>query len=204
MAKVWELAGKARTDFADMVAGLSDEQMQAETLCTNWTPHHVLGHLTGFVDVGLPAFFFNIAKNGFNFDKASMAAATKMTQRSREDLLTTLRAKATKSSTVPTFPEELTVADVAVHTQDVRRPLGLEGQLDDAVLRSALAFVAEHKMSKLLTGRDPQAVKIVATDLDLTIGDGPVIEGAGEAILLAMVNRPTHDELTGDGVDLFR
>ena len=32
----WELAGTARSDFADMVEALSDDQLGRQTLCGEW------------------------------------------------------------------------------------------------------------------------------------------------------------------------
>jgi hypothetical protein len=45
----------------------------------------------------------------------------------------------------------------------------------------------------------------VATDLTWSRGDGPEIQGAGEAIVMAIGGRPAAlDDLTGDGVEVLR
>ena len=127
MADGLELVGQTRRDVADLVEGLSAEQRKQPTLCGDWTPHEVLAHLTMFVDVGLPSFFFNMAKSGFDYDKMADGYATRTaSERSVEDLAAALRAKATKGPPMPMFPPELNLADVAIHTQDIRRGLGLD------------------------------------------------------------------------------
>lgn len=197
----WTVAAKARNDFADMIESLTPEQLQEQTLCGEWTAHGVLCHLTGFVETGGFELFLNIAKARFNFDVASVAMADKRAGRSTEDLVASLRANATKSAPLPTFPEELTFTDVLIHTQDVRRPLGLEGSLDESILRHSLDFLTTHKHATTLVHRpELEGVRLEATDLGWSFGDGAEISGTGEAILMGLAARPVLDELSGDGV----
>ena len=91
--------------------------------------------------------------------------------------------------------------DVAVHTQDVRRGLGLDGSLDDGVLRASLDWVTTHKQRKIHV--DPKAIeglRLEATDMDWSWGDGALVSGPAEAILMALNRRDVGSELTGDGV----
>ena len=122
---VWARVGEERNDFADMIESLSPEQLEEKTLCSEWTARGVLAHVTSFVETGLVPFFATIVKSGFNFDKASSAMAAKQLARPTDQVVASLRAKATKSAPLPTFPEDMTLADVTIHTQDVRRPLDL-------------------------------------------------------------------------------
>ena len=197
----WTQAGKARNDFANMIESLSPEQLKLQSLCREWTAEGVLAHLTAFVETSLFGFFSQMVKAGFNFDKVSIAMANTQLARPVEDVLATLRAKATKSASLPVFPEEMTVADVSIHTQDVRRPLSLPGSLDPAMLRLALDFLTTHKMATTLVKRPSlEGVKLVATDFDWSFGSGDEISGPGEAIMMALANRDVLDELSGPGV----
>ncbi|MGI9597349.1 MAG: maleylpyruvate isomerase family mycothiol-dependent enzyme [Acidimicrobiales bacterium] len=197
----WNLAAKARNDFADMIEALSAEQLDEQSLCGAWTAHGVLCHLTSFVETGGFGLFTAIAKAGFDFDKASVAMVDKRIGRSTADLTASLRANATKSAPLPTFPEELTVADVAIHTQDIRRPLELDGALDDTVLRTSLDFLTTHRHATTLVKRPPlEGLHLKATDMDWSFGDGKEITGTAEALLMGLAVRPVLDELSGDGV----
>ncbi len=197
----WEAAGQARRAFADMIESLSEEQLAQPTLCDAWTPKGVLAHLTGFVETGFFGFFAAMIGGGFNFDKVSINLADKQLARPTPDVLTSLRSKATKSAPMPTFPEDMTLADVLIHTQDVRRPLGLDGQPDPDLLRRALDFLTTHKLATMLVERpDVDGVRLVATDLEWSHGTGPEITGTGEAIMMALANRPVRSELSGDGL----
>lgn len=202
---VWEMAGRGRRDFADMIEGLSDEQLNQQSLCDAWTARGVLCHLTAFVETGFPSFVGGLVKNKFDFDKASLAMAQKQLDRPVADVIASLRAKATKSSAMPVFPEELTVTDTAIHTQDVRRPLGLDGSIADDIQLTALNFLTEHKMATMLVNRPPiDGVKLTATDMDWTWGSGAEITGTAEALMMGLAKRPVLDDLSGEGLTHWR
>lgn len=49
-----------------------------------------------------------------------------------------------------------------------------------------------------------RGLRLVATDVDHTVGDGPEVRGPTEAIILAASGRPVAlDELSGQGVELL-
>jgi len=149
----WEFAAKARIDFADMIEAVDESQMDEASLCAEWTASGVLCHLTSSVETGLFGFFGTMVRTGFNFDKVTILIANKQQDRPVADVIESLRTNATKSAVLPMFPEGMTVTDVAIHTQDVRRPLGLDGALDPAVLLAALNFITGAKMAKILVDR---------------------------------------------------
>lgn len=201
----WELAAKARQDFADMIDELSAEQLEEQSLCTEWTVKEVVAHLTSFVETGGFGLLGGMIKARFDFEKVSAAMVDKRSDRSVADLTASLRRQATKSAPLPTFPEGLTVSDVAIHTQDVRRPLGLSGELDEEVLRTTLDFLTAHKHATTLVDRRPiEGVRLEATDLGWSFGDGPEIGGTGEAIMMGLANRPVLDDLDGPGLAAWK
>lgn len=204
MATGWDRAGRARRTFADVIEGLEEEQLDAATPCGTWTPRHILGHLTSFVDIGLGPFLLNMARHRFDYDAAADTMARKMAERPVDELVATLRANAEKRAWLPMFPEEMTVTDVVVHTQDVRRGVGLGGAPDEDLLRTALEFLTTSRLASSLGGPSLDGVTLTATDLDWSSGSGPPVEGTAEAILLASTGRAVLDELQGDGVERLR
>ena len=99
------------------------------------------------------------------------------------------------------FPAGLTTVDVAVHTQDVRRGLGLDGALDPDVVAEALDFSTSHPKSKLMVPPEQIAgLRLEATDLDWSWGEGDLVRGTGEAVLLGINRRDVASELEGEGV----
>lgn len=201
----WTLAAKARQDFAAMMDGLSDEQLGSPSLCEGWDAKSVLAHLVMFVELGAVGFLATMLKHRFDFDRAWRTEAAARHRRPTQDLIGVLRAKAGASAPLPGFPEALTVADVAIHTQDVRRPLGLNGDLDEEVLRVALDFLVGHKQAKTLVHLPPlDGVRLQATDIDWSHGQGADVTGPGEAIMMALARRPVLEGLEGAGVAQLR
>lgn len=197
----WTTAAKARTDFADMLDELSQEQLAAETLCAGWTPLHIGGHIVSFVEMSLPQIMINMAKGGFNADKAFQNIALQYMEMGAPAIVQSLRANAAKTAPIKSFPEGLTVTDVAVHTQDIRRPLGLDGALDPDVVRASLDFCTTHKQGKMhVPTNDIAGLRLEATDMDWSWGSGAEVRGTGEALLLAINRRNVGDELEGSGV----
>lgn len=201
MESDWNLVAKARTDFADVLDGLSAEQMDAQTLCANWTPLDIAGHLVSFVEMSLPTMMMSMAKAGFNPDKAWIANATKYADMGAPAISQSLRTNATKTAPIKSFPAGVSVVDVAVHTQDIRRPLGLDGALDPDVVHAALDFCTANKQGKIhVDPKDIAGLRFEATDMDWSWGSGAEVRGTGEALLMAMNRRDMSAELEGDGV----
>jgi hypothetical protein len=96
-----------------------------------------------------------------------------------------------------------------VHGMDVRRPLGLSGQ----VPVEALAPLAEFglgtpwPMNVVVGGsarRRIAGVRLVATDTDWTCGSGPEVLASAETLLLLLYGRPVAaDDLTGPGAPVL-
>ena len=203
----WELVAEQRRALADEIAGLSDEQVATASLCGSWNVHQVAAHVTSFVAVPFPRFMANIAKNRFDYDKASDGMARKLaSEQSIGELAATLRERATKKPALPMFPPELTLSDLTIHRQDIRRPVnGEPGEIDEQQLRTVLDFLAGNKKAKPIVAPSVvDGLQLRATDLDWTHGSGPEVAGAGEAVMLAISGRSVLDELSGDGVDELR
>lgn len=197
----WNKAAKARNDFADVIEGLNDRQLAQPTYCAEWTPQQVLCHLTSFAETTFLSFFKSMRRARFNFDAASQGMAAALGDRPVEQVVASLRARAAKSAAMPMFPEALVLADVLIHTQDVRRPLQLEDSLDPALTVDALDFITGHKMAKSFVERRPlEGVRLVASDASWSFGDGPEISGTAEALLMGIAGRPVLDDLSGDGL----
>jgi uncharacterized protein (TIGR03083 family) len=206
MKNTWKTVASARRDFADLVESLDEQQREGPTLCEGWTPHHVLAHVTAFVEIPLPKFTYNVARAKFDADVASDRMARALARHPVDELAAILRAKAEKKSPIPGFPAELSLADVVVHTQDVRRGLGIEGTPDEGTVRTVLDFLTQQKQARLLYDRSRiDGLAFRATDIDWHYDDnaggkagGAVpVSGTAEALMMAITGRDTLDELTG-------
>ena len=95
--------------------------------------------------------------------------------------------------------------DHLIHNQDIRRPTGKPRTIPEARLRRALHLVCTEATPLFSPKRNVAGLKLSATDIDWTAGDGPVVHGPGEAIVLAAAGRKAAlADLEGDGVAVLR
>ena len=108
------------------------------------------------------------------------------------------------STTAPFGALDAALGEVVVHGQDIARPLGL--RLDPSP--GALRIVAELFARKDFAVNSATLVKgmqLLPTDLDVVLGDGPVVRGASIDLVLAMAGRPSAaDGLDGEGARILR
>jgi uncharacterized protein (TIGR03083 family) len=204
MTDGWVLAARARREFADLVDELTPAQADAESLCAGWSAHDVTGHVVTFVDVPFPRFMWNVISSKGDFDKASTKMARQMAKRPMSDLVAAIRTNAGKKAALPIFPGELAAMDTVAHMQDVRRALDLPGAPSSDLIESALTFLTTNKRAGIVLKKGAlDGLRFESTDLDWSHGDGALVRGAGEALMMQMLGRNITDELTGDGVDVL-
>ncbi|MDQ1455255.1 MAG: hypothetical protein QOH28_875 [Actinomycetota bacterium] len=204
MTDTWTMVAETRADLASYLATLTPEQWNAPTLCDKWKVRDVVGHLVeGANKIPMGKLVGGMLKSGFNLNKMLAATALEEGKHSPEELLKAMRDTVSMRNTPPmTKPEDL-LADTVIHTQDIRRALDTPGTIPEARVRAALDSA---KNAAIVGSKKRVAgLKLVATDMEWTYGNGPEVRGTGEALLLAMCGRTSaYDELTGDGVATLR
>lgn len=92
-----------------------------------------------------------------------------------------------------------------IHNQDIRRPTGKSRTIPEARLRRALQLVCTEATPLFSPRRNVAGLKLCASDIGWTAGDGPAVRGPGEAIVLAAAGRKAAlADLEGDGVAVLR
>jgi len=205
MTDTWTMVAETRTDLASYLATLTPEQWNAPTLCDKWKVRDVVGHLVeGANKIPMGKMVGGMLKSGFNLNKMLAATALEEGKRSPEELLRAMRAAVSMRNTPPmTKPEDM-LADSVIHTQDIRRALGAPATIPEERLRAVLDRM---KNAGSIVGNKKRVagLKLVATDMEWTYGDGPEVRGTGEALLMAMCGRKAAcDDLTGDGVGALK
>lgn len=203
MADLWTLVAAERGALADDLTGLTPEQWSSTSLCPDWTVRHVVAHLTAAASTSPGAFVAQFAKAGFNFDKYANAG---IARRLGSDIGATLAGfRAVKgSTTAPPGPKATWIGEVVVHSEDIRRPLGLSHDYDPEALRATADF---YKGSNTLIGAKNRIAGLAlrATDQDWSTGSGPAVEGPLVSLVVAMTGRESVvDDLTGEGVETLR
>ncbi|MBS4727124.1 maleylpyruvate isomerase family mycothiol-dependent enzyme [Mycobacterium sp. SM1] len=96
------------------------------------------------------------------------------------------------------FGGMIALVDGMIHQQDIRRPVGLPRTIPQQRLRVVLDYALTAPAVR--GAKRARGIRLVATDLDWTHGNGPEVSGPGEALLMAMAARPDDlNQLFGPG-----
>lgn len=187
-----------RVGLVDLLEGLPDELWDSPSLCPGWRVRDVAAHvllpprLNLLAIPGLVRAHFDVAR--YAHDDAVRRAAAPVPA-----LLVTFRHAVDRRWLPPSRRPAHLLADLYIHTQDIRRPLGLPAAADPGLLRAVLATVVTDRVIG-----DPArlaGLRLVATDVGVAHGEGAEVAGPADALILAASGRRVAlDELSGPGV----
>ncbi len=204
-ASLSALIQSQRDGFIDTLEGLPPEQWLAPSLCRQWRVIDVAAHLAWAPVLGAGAGAVAMARHGFSMNRMIGRSAIAWSARGQAAILEQLRDNARSGARPIGMPPVAALADAVVHGLDVRRALGLPGQVPVESLGplSDFALGTPWPMNVVVGGsarRRVAGVRLVATDTDWSHGPGPDVRGTAEALLLVLYGRsPRTDELTGEG-----
>jgi uncharacterized protein (TIGR03083 family) len=199
MADMWTTVAAERAALADDLADLSQAEWNARSLCEGWSVEDVLAHLTASASLTPPTFLLHFASTGFNFPKFAEKGIARQRGATSAETLARFRAKQ-DSRKSPPGPKLTWLGEVIVHSEDIRRPLGIQHTYPTDAVASVLDF---YKNSNTLIGTKDRiaGVTLKATDAEWTHGSGPLVEGRLVDLLVAATGRKKAlDHLSGEGV----
>jgi len=174
-----------RFRLIETLEGLSDDDFDAgTTLCSEWAPRDVLGHV-----IGLDYFWKSYLPYGTRINAANQAQADRARAVSRERLMEWARHWAANPSTTSRLGAGILLGDLGVHHQDVVRGLGLERVIPDAV---ATAIFREGLQLSMWLNRRTVRHRLVPTDGHRPIafpGAKGEVRGTREALGLWLTGR---------------
>lgn len=199
--EVFGMIAEERRALADLLDTLTPEQWATPSLCAGWTVREVAAHLVVPFEVSVPSLMLRLVRSLGSYDRAMDGATREVAARPTTELAARLRANADHRFTPPMSGPEAPLTDVVVHGQDIRRPLGIAHGIEPEHLRVALDRMAGGALGFVPRSR-VAGLRFEATDLDWSAGDGALVRGPAEAILLAITGRPVAlADLEGDGAD---
>ncbi len=197
------LAADERRDFADFLDTLSAEQRHAPTMCDRWDVRQVVAHVISYDTARPLAITASFVRAGFRPARVNDLRTRSLADWTAEQLVGFLRSHVRPSGLTAGFGGGIGLSDCLIHHQDIRRPLGLHRDIPGDRVREALGVALRAPV--LPARRNAQGLRLRATDLDWTNGNGPEVTGPGEALLLVLAGRPAAvDELDGPGLDTLR
>ncbi len=205
-----DLVREERQAFVDTLETLTPEQWGAQSLCSEWRVIDVAAHVAWAPVWGPAAGATAWVRNGFSLNRTIARSAVGWSDRGRAAILDQLRRNVVSGAKPHGMPTATSLVDAVVHGIDVRRPLGLTRAIPADVLAPVADFAlrATWPLTGVVGGsarRRVHGVRLVASDVDWSHGDGPEVHAPAEAIVLLLHGRaPDPDELTGDGAAALR
>ena len=150
-----------------------------------------------------PRFAGRFAASGFRFNTFAANGVALHATQTPASLLAQFRETAPRT-TAPPGPKVTWLAEAVIHGEDIARPTGRSVAISPVTLATVADFV--RGSTPLLHGKQRSAgLRLRATDIDWTTGDGPEVSGPAASLILAMTGRkPALSDLTGDGVETLR
>jgi uncharacterized protein (TIGR03083 family) len=205
MAKteVWPVIHAERKALAAQLGGINEGAWEARSLCSDWSVRDVLAHMTATSKISGVSFFPKLIGSGFSLKKMQAKDIARDRGSSGPEALERFTAEL-DSTGRPPGPVETMLGEVLVHSEDIRRPLGLPHTYQPEAVMQAADF---YKGSNLILGTKSRiaGLRLRATDGDWSHGAGPPVEGPMLSLLMAMTGRQAVlDDLTGEGVAVLR
>lgn len=186
--EVWRTVDAERNALASMLATLEDEEWAAPSLCAGWTVRDVAAHVISSPQAGPGDVLRSLVRARGDFDRAIDAEARRRSARPVPEIVDDFRrfAGSRRHPLGTTYVDPL--LDVLVHTQDIAVPLGREHAMPPAAAAVAATLVWRRPFPfharRRLAGH-----RLVATDTDWSAGEGEVVAGPVQALLLLLTGR---------------
>lgn len=183
---VWHHIDTERAWLADLLEGLPAESWDHPSLCVGWTVRDVAAHLT-FSHARVRDVIWPAIRTGFRYNPLIKYAALRR-RMPHDEIVATLRGFVGSRRKAPLVTELEPLIDILVHTQDICLPLGIEHPMPlDAAAAAADRVLTTRGILRLW--RPPSGVRLVATDIDWSHGDGELVEAPMQSHLLALTGR---------------
>ena len=189
------LHDEENADFSALLHDLDAAEWEQPSLCEGWRVRDVVGHILYGNELKLWTLPWKLARFGFSSDRSgkhySIARADDATP---AQLLDDFDRRDPWAGTCKVFPPRLTLLDRLVHHQDIRRALDRPRTIPAERLVAVLDAAPELG-SVFGAKRRTKGLRLEATDVEWTWGDGELVRGPGEAILMAVLGRRTRSTI---------
>ena len=184
---VWGYIDEQRADLADFLDTLTPEQWETPSLCPDWTVRQVAAHITHSA-TNWGRHSFELMRSGFRFN-ALMSRMGREDPRTPGEITAAMRAMLGGRRRPPGTAVADPLMDVMLHGQDIAIPLGIERTMP--IPPAVIAAQRLWKMGFPFNARKRFAnVAFSATDADFTVGDGEVVRGPIQDIVMVLSGRP--------------
>ena len=142
---VFAAVAEERRQLADLLNELDEAQLATPSLCLGWNVKTVAAHVVSTVDDGMSGFLQMAIRRG-SLGRGIDELARRRAQSPTAELVASIRKHANRPISSPVFGPLGPLADILVHSGDIRIALGLPFEPDVQLAALAMDF---------LTGRWP-------------------------------------------------
>lgn len=183
-----EIAAHRRA-MADVLAGLSEDQWNAASLCDGWRVREVVAHMTMPFRLKPLGFLAGMVKARGNFNRmADEAARRDAAAMTSAELAASMRDNAEHPWKPPRGGYDGALFHDVVHSLDITEPLGIDVPMTDRRRRILLDGV-NIDQAKGFFGVDLDGIRLQASDVDFAKGEGSTVTGATTDLLLLLCGR---------------
>jgi uncharacterized protein (TIGR03083 family) len=202
-AKTWSLIHAERANLAGTIGELTPDQWKTPSLCAGWTVGELAAHLLASAEQTPGHFIGGMVTSGFRFGALMNRDIKARAGLTPQQIADRLRQRTTTTNKPPA-PTVAMLGEVVVHGEDLRRPLGLTGQIEKEAANACLDMYTKANFpvggKKRIAG-----LRLVSNDTGWSYGDGPQVTGPAMSLLLAMTGRSAGlTDLSGDGTSTLR
>ncbi|RVX46924.1 uncharacterized protein (TIGR03083 family) [Nonomuraea polychroma] len=197
--KIWAALEIERRGLADLLESLPAAEWERPSLCDGWRVRDVAAHLALATRANLAWGLVEFVRARGNFDRMVHDSAVRHARLPIREIVAQVRESAGSRRRAPSTKPLDPLFDALVHGQDITVPLGLERVMPLVPARACATHIWERGFP-FYPQRRLRGLRLVATDVDWAVGEGDVVEGPIQALLLLLSGRPAAlPSLTGAG-----
>jgi uncharacterized protein (TIGR03083 family) len=177
-----------RRELAAMLGELTPEQWNAASLCSGWRVREVVAHMTMPFRMSPPKFLAEMLRDFGNVNRmADRVARRDAAELSPAELLACLRDNVEHPWRPPGGGEAGALSHDVIHGLDISVGLGLDRR--PPVERVGMVLGNMREKNVAFFGVDLSGVRLEATDLKWTMGEGAPLRGTAQDLLLVVCGR---------------
>lgn len=197
------LAEQERGDLLELLRELTPAQWDAASLCTSWSVRDVATHVVSYDELSKLQTAATFLRGGLRPGKVNEVALVKYRALDTDGIVDLVTRCQRPRGLPSAMGGGIALTDGMIHHQDIRRALGIPRHIPEHRLVPVLDFSLGAPTLPSKSNR--QGLRLIATDIDWSSGEGPAVSGPGEALLMAVAGRPDAlDGLSGDGLSTLR
>lgn len=204
--ELWAAIDAQRLRTTDLLATLTPADWRRRSLCEGWTVRDVAAHLT-LQQLTIRDGLGLALRHPGSMNHMILEFARDRSRLPTERIIAEIRGMVgSRRHNVGVTPFE-TLIDIVVHGQDMAVPLGRSLPVPPEVAATAATRVWDgqfsrrgRRMAKVFRPLPYDGLRLIATDTDWSVGEGPETRGPVLALLLLLTGRPVVlPQLQGPG-----